>query len=301
MAAPVSAILIVYNQSELLLRALTSIQHLAAEIIVIDLESTEDLKSVAKTYGAKYIKLPKVEIVELIRQKSLDYASQPYVLFLDADETIPPGLAKEITSLTKQGNFDFFEIPRQNFVFGSWVQASRWWPDYQIRLFKKGSATWPTTIHTPPITSGTSYRFLADPKLAITHQNYQNLDEWFEKNRRYAKSDATSRVASATPLSLVAAMKLSISEFVSRYFAGQGYLDGLRGLVLAILQSFYYFLVYAYYWEIKGYAELESKESLKSFPRAWFAHGLSEIMHWDSLKSSFVKKIKTKLVRKMIA
>lgn len=301
MTLALSAILIVYNQSKLLRSALDSIHNLATEIIVVDLESTEDLKSIAKTYGAKYVKLPKVEIVEQVRQLSLKYATQPYVLFLDADETVSPGLAKEITNLTKTLDYDYFEIPRQNYVFGDWVKASRWWPDYQIRLFKKGSATWPTTIHTPPITSGLGYHFAPDPALAITHHNYQNLDEWFEKNRRYSHSDALSRIESNTPFHLFDAMKLSISEFVSRYFAGRGYQDGLRGLILAILQSFYYYLVYAYYWEAKGYASLESESTLKSFPRKWFAHGLSEIMHWDKENSSVVSRIKSKLVRKMIA
>lgn len=301
MVAPLSAILIVYNQSQLLRSALTSIKGLAKEIIIIDLESSDDLETIAKAYKAKYIKLPKVEIVELVRQSSLQYATQPYILFLDADESVSPGLAKEICNLTKSQDYDYFEIPRQNYVFGEWVKASRWWPDYQIRLFKKGSATWPTTIHKPPITTGKGYHFAPDPAVALVHQNYQNLDEWFEKNRRYAKADAAARLQSYSPFTLIEAMHLSVSEFVSRYFAGHGYKDGLRGLTLSIFQAFYYFLVYAYYWEAKGYSALESDSTLLTFPRRWFSHGLSEIMHWDRSTQSFVSRLKTKLVRKMIA
>jgi len=297
----ISVIIIAYNQSDLLAKCLSSVKNLASEIIVIDLESTEDLSGVVKKYGGKLIKHDRVQVVEEIRQKVLKLAHHEYILFIDPDETLPTSLATELSRLTKEGNADYFEIPRQNYVFGEWVKASRWWPDYQVRLFKKGAATWPTQLHAQPVLTGTAHHFAPTPQNAITHQNYTNLDEWFEKNRRYARSDAHDRLNSQVIFTLSTAMKLSVSEFISRFFAGKGYLDGMRGIVLAILQSFYYFLVYAYYWEGKKYAELEPSSSLQNFPRSWFAHGLSEIMHWDSVNMNVVKKIKSKFVRKLIA
>jgi len=297
----ISAIVIAYNQRDLLEKCLASLKDWVNEIIVIDLMSQDNIAEIAKQYGAKYHLLPHVDVVELVRQKTIPYAKYDYIFFVDPDETIPTTLAKELVRLTKEGNVDYFETPRQNYVFGAWVKASRWWPDYQVRFFKKGALTWPKRLHAQPIVKGISHHFAPDPAYALIHQNYSNLDEWFEKNRRYAKSDAQNRLDSNEEFNLFVAMRLSISEFVSRYFAGRGVNDGMRGLILAILQSFYYFLVYAYYWEGKKYAELEDPKSLHNFPRSWFSHGLSEIMHWDSAKMNFVKKIKSKFVRKMIA
>jgi len=116
---------------------------------------------------------------------------------------------------------------------------------------------------------------------------------------RYAKADAIERVESGQKLSLVQATRLSVSELISRFFAGEGYRDGMHGLVLAILQSFYYFMVYAYYWEAKKYKDLESESTIQSFPRVWFSHGLSEVLYWDK-KHNFLANIKSKLVRRLI-
>jgi len=297
----ISVIIIAYNQSDLLATCLSSVKNLASEIIVIDLESTEDLSGIVKKYGGKLIKHARVQVVEEIRQTVLKYAKYDYILFLDPDETIPNTLAQEFKRLLKSGNIDYFETPRQNYVFGAWVKESRWWPDYQVRLFKKNKVTWPARLHAQPELNGSAHHFAPVVEYAIRHQNYMSLDEWFEKNRRYAKSDAANRLKSGENFSLMLAMHASVSEFVSRYFAGSGIADGMRGLILAILQSFYYFLVYAYYWEGKKYQELESEVALRSFPRSWFSHGLSEILHWDNKEGSFAKKIKSKFVRKLLA
>lgn len=297
----ISAIIITRNNLELLEKCLASVKPIASEIIVIDLNSSENLLPTIKKYGATHIKHPLVTVVEEIRQKVIKHAHHEYILFLDPDETLPKSLNQELGRLVEESKYDYFEIPRQNIVFGEWIKASRWWPDYQVRLFRQGAATWPTKLHSQPQLTGTPYHFPSEEKYTIQHQNYANLDEWFEKNRRYAKSDAKDRLKSNEDFNLTLAMKLSVSEFVSRIFTGRGYLDGMRGLILSILQSFYYFLVYAYYWEAKQYQSAESISSIHDFPRQWFKHGLSEILYWDSQNTNFVKKIKSKFVRKYIA
>ncbi len=295
----ISAIVIVHNQVALLKECMASLSWVD-ELIVVDLESTEDVKSVATQFSATYRLVPKVSIVEKVRQSSLEYATHEYVLFLDPDETISPTLAPAIQAQIAEGKYDYLATPRQNYVFGSWVKHSRWWPDYQVRIFKVGVATWPTTLHGQPKLTGEEYRFPAEPSFALTHQNYLSIDEWLEKNRRYARTEAEDRLHSGDSFTLLSATKLSISELMSRFFAGEGYRDGLHGLMLAILQSFYYFLVYAYYWEGKKYAELETPTAIKNFPRTWFSHALSETLYWDKLTSP-IKTIKAKLVRRMIA
>jgi len=297
----ISAIVIAYNQRELLQKCLASLTGWVNEIVVVDLQSTEDIASVAKKYHAVYKKIPRVEVVEQIRQKTTSFAKHEFILFLDPDEEIPKSLSIEFAKIAQSGIADYVSTPRKNVVFGKWLEASRWWPDYQVRFFRHDAVTWPTILHAQPQLSGRELRLPPQVKTAIMHQNYISLDEWFEKNRRYAKTDALARIISKLPFTLTDAMGLSISELVSRFFAGKGYKDGLHGLMLGILQSFYYFLVYAYYWESKKFASLESAQTVRAFPRSWFSHGLSEIMHWDTGKTTFVKKIKTKLVRRMLS
>lgn len=300
MTSSIGAVFIVYNQSNLLNDSLEKLSKFGFNLHVADLSSTEDIASVCKKWGAAYTKLPYANIVETVRSKVFDTLNEDYLLYLDADESVGDDLITKLKSLAEEG-IDFVKIPRANYIFNSWVKASRWWPDYQVRFFKRGMVTFPTALHSEVHTSGKGITLDPDPKLAITHLNYQNLDEWFEKNRRYARADAKDRLYSSQSFTLQDAMKLSISELVSRFFAGGGYADGMHGLMLSILQSFYYFLVYAYYWEGKKYENQINTAELKSFPRSWFTHGLSEILYWDGKDDSLIKKIKGKFTRKLIA
>jgi (heptosyl)LPS beta-1,4-glucosyltransferase len=238
--------------------------------------------------------------VEEVRQSSLQHASHEYVLFLDPDEAISSALAEDLKKQVAIGEYDYFVTPRQNYLLGKWVRHSRWWPDMQTRLFRQGKVTWGETLHAEPQVSGKGYTYASEEQWAIRHENYRTLDEYIEKNMRYAKADAQDRISAKQPLSLTEAIRLSVSEMMSRLFLDQGYKDGMHGLILSILQSFYYFMVYAYYWEGQKYAELETESSIKSFPRVWFSHGLAETLHWDKVASP-LKNIKARLVRRMIA
>lgn len=295
----ISAIVVVSNQLDLLKNCLKSIYLWVDEIVIIDLGSTDDIKSLADFYKAKYVYSPKVAIVEEIRQSSLIHASHEYILFLDPDETIPQALATSLKAKVASGEFDYFIIPRQNFVFGKWINHSRWWPDVQTRVFRQGSVSWGTTLHAEAQKKGRGFTFETDPKLAIHHENYRDLDEYILKNMRYAKHDAQERLKSGQNYNILAALQLSISELVSRFYVGEGYKDGMHGLMLAILQSYYYFLVYGYYWEAKKYLSSESAHQLKSFPITWFKHGLFEALHWGE-SPSIVAKIKNKLAGRLL-
>lgn len=300
MSSTISTVFIVYNQADLLEKSLKSIGDSSDQVVIADLSSQDDIAKIAKNWGATYHKLPYTEVVEAVRQQIFDRVKSDYILYLDADESLPPGLLPHLRQLLSR-NPDYISIPRKNYIFGSWVKASRWWPDYQVRFFKKAAVKWPTKLHHQPIVHGDGIVLTADTQYAILHQNYQNIDEWFEKNRRYARVDAMGRLKRHDSYTIFDAARLSVSELISRYFAGHGYRDGMHGLILSILQSFYYFLVYAYYWEGNKYQVDEPDEKLISLPRVWFSHGLSEIIHWDTKGASPAKKIYTKLLRKIIS
>ncbi len=294
----ISAVIVAHNQADLLTSCLKSIVDWVDEIIVIDLESNEDIKSLASSFKAKYHLHKHVDIVEKVRQESLQYAKHQYVLFLDPDETIPESLAKTLQRLLVTQPI-FIKMPRRNYVFGKWIEHAQWWPDYQTRLFQKSAITWPQTLHAQPTILGSGVTLDVAPENAIHHTNYTSVDQWAEKNQRYAKAHALELVGSDSRYTLLDAITKSVGEISGRFFRSAGYKDGMHGLFLSIFQSFYHFQVYAYYWEAKKYASIEDEGNIKSFPRVWFSHGLSEVLFWDKSKS-FAKTIKEKFVRRMI-
>ena len=289
----ISAIIVVKNSPPTLSECVKQALKLCAEIIIIDIGMSPE--SIKNLHGEKVRIIPHLEsvpYVELIREKTKKYAHNEWVLFLDPDEILPDSLIKEIK--LKYRDFDFVAFARANYIFGKHIVNSRWWPDYQVRLFKKGALIWPTTIHAQPLTTGNGLTLEAKESLALKHFNYNSVDEFLAKSSRYAKSEA----GELAYLDFTAASQKALQELNSRFFLENGYKDGTHGLVLALLQMFYNFSVYAYTWEKAGYPKMESKALIRA-PYDFFSQGLAEVAYWTEQKNphrSFFTKIKTKIL-----
>jgi (heptosyl)LPS beta-1,4-glucosyltransferase len=275
----ISAIIVAKDNPPHLFESIESITDFVAEIIVIDVGISLEVKEKLETYQQlRIIHIAHdVPYVELIRQESFQYAHHPYILLLDHDEVIPSTLKGFLKNIYTQ--YDYIAIPRKNLIFNQWIQHSRWWPDYQIRFFKKGKVTWPKELHAQPKMEGSGLTIDPQEEYAIIHYNYESIDEYMSKMVRYARSEAKEITESGKKYSLSDAVQKSLNEFVSRFFAHQGYKDGVHGFILAFLQMFYYFLVYLYVWEKHKYAPVPQKEILQE-SRHFFAKGLFETQHW---------------------
>ncbi|MCS7093057.1 MAG: hypothetical protein NZL96_01330 [Patescibacteria group bacterium] len=284
-----SAVIAVKGWSKFSQQSLQSVCDLVKEIIILDLglpaNVEKDLKKKPKTKIVKVIK--SIPYIELIREESKKYVKTEYVFFLDPDEIVPPTLKKIIKE--NYLKYDFIKIPRKNLIFGKWIKHSRWWPDYQIRVFKKNKVFWPKKLHQQPQTQGKSLTVKPQEKFALIHHNYQDLDQYFEKALRYAKSQAEEYKKTKTFPSFQKTVNDSIREFVSRYYVFKGYKDKERGFILAFLQLMYYFLVYFFYLEKKNFQVSESIS-----PEKFFSQGLYHSLFWKenkTLKERFLLKV----------
>jgi glycosyltransferase involved in cell wall biosynthesis len=112
----------------------------ADEIIVVDSGSTDRTVEIAKRYTDKVF-IRKWEGYAPQKQFAIDQATCDWILSLDADERVSPELKDEILKiLESETEFDGFYIPRRNFFLGKWIKSCGWYPNYQLRLFKKGKA-----------------------------------------------------------------------------------------------------------------------------------------------------------------
>lgn len=285
----ITTIIVAKNHPPYILKTISSIEDFVKEIVIVDIGIDNKLINTFKKN--KKISIYKInediQYVELIREKVKNLAKTEYILFLDPDEVIQPKLKTLIKS--NLNNYDYFKIPRKNIIFDKWIKHSRWWPDYQIRLFKKDKVFWPEIIHSQPKIIGKGLEIEADENLAIIHYNYQNLDQYLEKAQRYAKSEAKQFIKENKVFTFKDVINKALNEFISRYFADLGYKDGIHGFVLSFLQMFYYFLVYFYYLESKKFTTDEIIN-----PKEYFKQGLKQSLHWEtnkSLKEKIIKKI----------
>ena len=236
-------------------RAIASVKDLADEIVVVDMESDDGTAEVAKKLGAKVFNHKRTGYVEPARNFGIEKATNSWVLILDADEEIPVKLAQKIKQIVKNPKADYFRIPRKNIVFGKWLKHSRWWPDYNIRLFKKGSVTWNEVIHMVPMTAGIGADIEEKEELAIIHHNYDSIEQYIERMNRYTTLHALLRVKEGYKFNWKDLIVKPSNEFLSRYFFGEGYKDGLHGLALSLLQAASELSLYLKIWQKEKFTD----------------------------------------------
>lgn len=261
------------NSEATLPAALRSVQF-ADEVVVIDMQSSDNTVEIAKKAKAKVFEHKDVGFVEPARNFGLGKVSGDWVLILDADEELAPGLVQEIKRITQntESSADIYYLPRKNIVFGGWVKHTGWWPDYQIRLFKKGKVIWSDELHSQPQLKGTSLKLAAEPEAAIIHHNYPTVESFFDRLNRYTSIRANQLAEAGPPPPLTAAAVLGSfrREMVSRLFAQEGLADGGRGASLSLLQATYELTVQLKRWQLAGFPDAENNfEDLDRELRAW--------------------------------
>ena len=248
----ISVVINVRNEAEHLDKCLKSIKDFADEIIIVDMKSTDDSVKIAKKYNSKIFSYKPMKFVEPARNYALSKATGKWILLLDPDEFLSKTLKKEFKKITTRNDVDFVKVPRQNFIFGKWIRHANCWPDYLIRFFKKGAVTWQNEIHSQPATKGNSLTLLDSEKLAIKHDNYQNVSQFILRAIRYSSIQADELNAKDYKIKVSDFILKPTQEFNSRFFFAEGYKDGLHGLIFCLLQAFAIELIYMKLWEKQG-------------------------------------------------
>ena len=257
----ISVVINTLNEEANLPRAIASVKSFADEIVVVDMESTDKTAEVAKSLGAKVFTHKKTGYVEPARNFAVSKAVNPWVMILDADEEVPDKLAQKIIQIIKNPKSDYFRIPRKNIIFGKWMKHSRWWPDYNIRLFKKGTVSWNEIIHAVPMTQGSGGEIEAKEEFAIIHHNYDSIEQYLDRMNRYSSQHAALKVKEGYKFFWKDLIIKPSNEFLSRYFFGEGYKDGLHGLALSLLQAFSELTVYLKIWQKEKFTDQNPKLS----------------------------------------
>ncbi len=229
-----SVVIITLNEEDRLEDALKSCTGVADEIVVVDSYSTDKTCEIAEQYGAKIFKNT---FVDYGSQKNiaLDKASNQWVLNLDADERISDQLKKELTAFkTKTGiDVDGFRINRKTAYLGKWVTHSGWYPDRKLRLFKKNKSQWKGRIHEALILDGNTAHMPGD----ILHFTYRDITDHINRLNRYSQMQARDIVDKKKNLLYLRSLLLPPITFIRFYIWKLGVLDGLPGLVIALVSS----------------------------------------------------------------
>ena len=246
---PVSVVVITKNEASRLADCLKSVADWAAEIIVVDDDSTDGTVNIAKSFTDKVFQR-RMDIEGKHRNYAYALASNEWVLSLDADERVTPELREEISALFQKG-FDCngYAIPRKNFLGDTWVRYGGMYPSAQLRLFKKGEFRYDEEAEVHP------QAYMKDPrgslKSDILHYTYRDFTDAIAKLDRQTDLEAKKWFREKRKVGAFGTVRKMTDRFWRAYVKKQGHKDGVIGLFLAVNSGMYQFLSFAKYWEMK--------------------------------------------------
>lgn len=249
MNLPLSIAIITYNEERNLERCLQSVADLAREIVVVDSESTDATLAIAEKFGTIIHRQPWLGYRDQ-KNLALDHCSQPWVLALDADEEISPELKKEIIAFFEQGKDQYFNgarFPRKTWFLGRWIRHGDWYPDFQLRLFRRDKGRWKEPIHEFINIQGSVATFSED----LLHYSFPSMNRYIDKINPFADEFLKKELAAEKSWSLLKNISRPLWRFFRGYILRRGFLDGFPGLWIAVATAFSTFVRYSRQYELE--------------------------------------------------
>lgn len=216
----------------------------ADERLVFDDFSTDHTVEIARTHGARVVQRA-LDNFAAQRNAALQAVEAGWVLFVDADERVTPALAHEVQQAIAadgEGTRAGWWIPRHNYMLGHRMRGGGWYPDYQLRLLRRGRARYDPArpVHETVLLDGEA-GYLQNP---LIHYNYDSVAQFRAKMMRYTRLEAhilRNQGVRARPWTYVT---MPLREFWRRFVRLGGYRDHLYGLLFCGLMAWYTLVTY---------------------------------------------------------
>ena len=233
---PISVCLIAGAEAARIGRSLASVADWAGEIIVVLNQDVQDgTDRIAESHGARVFREPWKGFVGQ-KNSASDKATHPWLLNLDADEVVPPTLAREIAAaVSGNATHAVYEFPRCTFYCGRWIRHGDWYPDHVRRLWRKGAARWTgEDPHASLEFPGRPGRLRSD----LLHYSNESIARQIGKMAGYHEPFVKRRLAAGKSAGLFEIVIRPWWKFLRCYFFRGGFLDGWQGYYLARLAAF---------------------------------------------------------------
>lgn len=244
-----SVVIIVKNEEEMIGDCLESIRW-AEEIVLLDGGSTDKTLKIAKNYSVRIVN-QKVKDMDYAawRNQGLEEAQGEWILYLDVDERITPLLKEEIQQTIDNRQQTAYAIPRRNFLLGKELKHGGWYPDYQLRLFRKDRLQgWLGTLHERPQIEGEVGK-LENPMI---HFQPETIEPALEKSINWSGIEAKLLLDAGHPqVTWWRILRMGLTTLFERLLRKQGFRDGAEGWIESIYQAWHTIIVYMKLWEMQ--------------------------------------------------
>jgi len=244
----VSAIVVCFNEEKNIGDCLESLRW-CDEIVVVDSFSTDRTVEIARQYTDRVIQRPWAGYRD---QKAFAHSqtTKQWVILVDSDERVTPELRDEIQRALDGdgGRYMGYAVPRLVFYLGRWWRRGGWYPDYDVRLFRRDKATWGGADPHEKILVDGAVRRLKHP---LHHFSYRNIDDHMQRINRFTSISSRELRKEGGRWRLADALLRPAFRFFRSYILKRGFMDGFAGFYVAVTAAVYVFLKYAKLWEIE--------------------------------------------------
>ncbi|MFN3348143.1 glycosyltransferase family 2 protein [Pseudorhodoplanes sp.] len=233
MTVRLSAIVIARNEARNIEACLDSLAF-CDERIVVDGGSEDGTAALAAAKGAKVTVATEWRGFGPQKNLALSLATGEWVLSIDADERVSETLAREVRQAITEGLSNAYEMPRLSTFCGRPMRHSGWYPDYVLRLFRRGLARFSDDlVHERVVFDGPVGR-LKEP---LIHHPVLRLEDSLSRMDRYSTARAEMIVQSGRRVWFFTGIVRGWWTFVQTYFIRLGFLDGREGFLLAVANA----------------------------------------------------------------
>ncbi len=248
----ISATIITFNEEANIGEACESLAW-ADEILVVDSQSTDQTREIASTCGARVVTRPWPGFGAQ-KQFAAEQALHDWVFSLDADERVSNELrdsVERLRTLPDNQLADGYLISRRSFYQGRWIRGGGWYPDRQLRLFRKSLGRWQGKhIHeSVKMNSGARIEKISGDMLHYSVVNAAHHHRMI--GERYAPLAARQMLDAGRATSALRIATAAPAAFVRSYILKAGFRDGLAGLSIASFAAHHAFLKHLMLWELQ--------------------------------------------------
>jgi len=247
MMETLTVIVLTLNEDRNIAECLESIRW-ADRIIVVDSGSTDRTAEIAGRFTPDIITVS-WRGYGAARNAGLERSATDWILWLDADERVPPALAGEIRGILAADNAAVagYQVARRAYFCGKWIRHCGWYPSRVTRLFRRGKGRFSeTNVHEQLVLDG-AVRVLQNDLLHFTDPDLQH---YFAKFNTYTSLAARDMRAAGRKFHLADIILRPAFQFLKMYVVRLGFLDGIHGFILCTASSAYVFTKYAKLWEL---------------------------------------------------
>jgi len=233
----ISAVVLTKNEEKNIKDCLLSLDW-CDEILLVDDQSEDKTVAIARKLGAIIYQRSLDNNFAAQRNFGLEKAKEDWVLFVDADERVSPWLAKEIRETLEKTNFNGFYLKRRDWFQGKKLEHGEVGKTKLLRLGRKKAGKWQRQVHEIWQIKGK----LGELNNFLDHYPHPTVSEFLKEVNFYSTLHAQVLYGEKIKPSLFRIIFNPTGKFIQNYFLRLGFLDGMPGLVVALMMSFHSFL-----------------------------------------------------------